>query len=163
MISSPDRPFSPTAAATIERQEPGHDERRKLPSLVEASPDSSAIASLEGEGLSSLTPQGRKLLVSSDGRPATSLNSSVEADREKLAKQAFLLCTRDRGIGTAKSFSTTLKRVTLDPAAATILYQRRCNLPSASPCHVSVWDVSESKKRAEQARHDSEAAKAWRL
>jgi PAS domain S-box-containing protein len=148
--------FARHAAATIESKL-AEDERRKLASLVEASPDFIGIASLEGE-VQFVNPQGRKLLGLEGEFGGNIFEFVVEADREKLAKQALPAVTRDGhwdGEIRFRNFRTghaipMQQRIFFISDVAT---GRRIALATVSR------DVSESK-RAEQARQESELR--WR-
>jgi PAS domain S-box-containing protein len=148
--------FARHAAATIESKL-AEDERRKLAALVEASPDFIGIASLEGE-VQFVNPQGRKLLGLEGEFGGNIFEFVVEADREKLAKEALPAVTRDGywdGEIRFRNFKTghaipMQQRIFFISDAAT---GRRIALATVSR------DVSESK-RAEQARQESELR--WR-
>jgi PAS domain S-box-containing protein len=148
--------FARQAAATIESKL-AEDERRKLASLVEASPDFIGIASLEGE-VQFVNPQGRKLLGLEGDFAANIFELVIEADREKLAKQALPAVTRDGhwdGEIRFRNFKTghpipMQQRIFFISDVAT---GRRIALATVSR------DVSESK-RTEQARQESELR--WR-
>jgi PAS domain S-box-containing protein len=148
--------FARHAAAMIESKR-AEDKRRNLASLVEASPDFIGIASLEGE-VQFVNPQGRQLLGLEGDFGANIFEFVVEADREKLAKQALPAVTRDGhwdGEIRFRHFKTghaipMQQRIFFISDAAT---GRRIALATVSR------DVSESK-RTEQARQESELR--WR-
>jgi PAS domain S-box-containing protein len=148
--------FARHAATTIESKL-AEDERRKLAALVEASPDFIGIASLEGE-VQFVNPQGRKLLGLQGESGGNIFEFVIEADREKLAKEALPAVTRVGywdGEIRFRNFKTghaipMQQRIFFISDAAT---GRRIALATVSR------DVSESK-RAEQARQESELR--WR-
>ena len=148
--------FARHAAATIENKL-AEDERRKLASLAEASPDFICIASLEGE-VQFVNPQGRKLLGLEGDFGGNILEFVVEADREKLAKQALPAVTRDgywdgeirfRDIKTGHAIPMQQRIFFISDVAT----GRRIALATVSR------DVSKSK-RTEPARQESELR--WR-
>jgi PAS domain S-box-containing protein len=148
--------FARHAAATIESKL-AEDERRKLASLVEASPDFIGIASLEGE-VQFVNPQGRQLLGLEGDFGADIFELVIEADREKLAQQALPAVTRD-GHWDGEIRFRNLKTGHAIPMQQRIFFisdvatGRRIALATVGR------DVSESK-RIEQARQESELR--WR-
>ncbi len=140
------------AAATIETKL-AEDERRKLASLVEASPDFIGIASLEGE-VQFVNPQGRKLLGLEEGAGVNIFEFIVEADREKLAKQVLPAVARD-GHWDGEIRFRHFKNGHAIPMQQRIFFIRDTATGRRIALATISRDVSEFK-RTEQARQESD-------